>query len=538
MLRGRLLRRSPRPQPLTRPARTSKPPAPRFGCLAASVQMYLTPDGLVRVCCRNWQPLGNVMETSLLDLWRGAGHRDLVARIARDDYSAGCEQCHAETVVEGRTRAYPANFDDFTDAVEAFGDEAGLVWPSRIEFNLSNSCNLMCIQCNGLLSSSIRAHREHLPALPEAYGDQFFTDLEQFIPHLTEAQFAGGEPFLAKESFRVWDLIAELNPDLPVIVVTNATQWSRRIDEVTDRLRMGFTFSIDAINKATYEAIRINARHEVTMANVERYIAKSRACDMPLEVNFCLMPQNHRELPEMLLWAEERGMKVNVSIVRNPVECCLAARSTDELAEVLEHWESWDDRVRPHLGEWNLPVWDDELERIRTWRDAEGEVRRGLYWETLIPIPTVPTRNELGVVPTVSARNELGVVAGVPFTEDDRAAAQAWVEGLAPGVEVHTIDVDDVADDDGEVTAVVIGISTGAAAALGLDADAVVGGPVHLLLDHLQGTFGQVEDLSADEREDGRTDTEMRFERAQVRASAIPRPDAAGATILVAVEPR
>lgn len=520
MLRGRGLRRRARPVELSRPERTKERPAPRHGCLAPSVQLYLTPDGDVRVCCRNARPLGNVMQTSLLDMWRGSGHRDLVARIARDDYSAGCEQCHSETAVEGRTRAYPANFDSFSDAVEMFGDEAGLTWPSRIEFNLSNACNLMCIQCNGLLSSSIRAHRDHLPALPDAYGDAFFADLEQFIPHLTEAQFAGGEPFMAKESFRVWKLIEQLNPTLPVIVVTNATQWNRRIDDITDRLQMGFTFSIDAISKDTYESIRINARHEVTMANVERYIAKARACEMPLEVNFCLMRQNHQEFPEILLWAEEHGMKVNASVVRNPAECSLPALPAQELAAVLEQWEAKEAEVRPFLGKHNLPIWDDELARLRAWCEADGDVRQAMFWETLIPLPT---------------RNDLGVIVGTTVTEEDREAARSWVAELAPDQGLHTMEVDDLVDDDGDVDSVVASISPGLAEVFGVSPEELVGSPATALVDHLQRLFGDLHDTAQDEGVGGRTDIELTFERARVRASSLPRTDAPGASVLVAI---
>ncbi|MCZ7629291.1 MAG: radical SAM protein [Microthrixaceae bacterium] len=231
-------------------------------------------------------------------------------------------QCAAEVDAEGRELAYPSNFDRYGSDL---APERSGRWPLRMEFNLSNSCNLQCIQCNGLLSSSIRLHREGRPPLPTVYDDRFFSDLEEFIPHLVDAQFAGGEPFMAAETYRVWDLIRRLNPGLRCVTVTNATQWNSRVQAVIEELAMGFVFSLDGVTKETYEAVRIGADFDSVMANVERYSTMARRNGQPLEVNYCHMVQNYRELPDVLRWAEERHMRANVSVVRDPESCSLAA---------------------------------------------------------------------------------------------------------------------------------------------------------------------------------------------------------------------
>src|SRR5206468_1414522 len=76
-------------------------------------------------------------------------------------------------------------------------------WPAKLEFALSNTCNLGCIHCSGSLSSVLRA-KEGLPALPHLYGDQFFEDLARYLPHTKQLSFLGGEPFLQQECFRIW----------------------------------------------------------------------------------------------------------------------------------------------------------------------------------------------------------------------------------------------------------------------------------------------------------------------------------------------
>lgn len=344
-------------------------------CLAPAMMLYLDPDGDVRPCCRNHVALGNVGRTRLPDIWWGRNRELLEESVTNLDFSLGCFQCADVMDTEGRELAYPSNFDRYASDL---APERSSRWPLRMEFNLSNSCNLQCIQCNGFLSSSIRLHREGRPPLPKVYDDQFFEDLEAFIPHLVDAQFAGGEPFLAAESFRVWDLVKRLNPELPCMTVTNATQWNRRIQEVIEDLSMGFVFSLDGVTKKTYEAVRIGADFGSVMANVERYSAIANRNERPLEVNYCHMVQNYQSFPDVLRWGEERGMKVNVSVVRDPVECSLAAADDTLLRGVLRTYEMQYDAVAAELMI-NLPAWEEEIVRIRGWLHA-GPGGRVVPW--------------------------------------------------------------------------------------------------------------------------------------------------------------
>src|SRR5690606_6216470 len=69
-------------------------------------------------------------------------------------------------------------------------------YPAVMEFELSNKCNLECVMCKGELSSTIRKQRDKLPPLNTPYDSTFVEQLKEFIPHLKEAKFLGGEPFL------------------------------------------------------------------------------------------------------------------------------------------------------------------------------------------------------------------------------------------------------------------------------------------------------------------------------------------------------
>ena len=312
-------------------------------------------------------PLGNVGSDRLIDIWNGPRRRVLQERLAVDDYSHGCRGCEWEVSGEGRDGSYPQSFD--WGATHLTADPDSGAWPRRMEFNLSNSCNLQCIQCNGDLSSSIRIHREGRPPLAKVYGDEFFEDLRLFLPHLDAAQFAGGEPFLGAENFRAWDLIAEVAPDLRCDVVTNATQWNKRVERVLEKIPMGFTFSIDGITKETYDAVRIDADFDEVMANVDRFCAYARARGTGLALNFCLMAQNFHEFGDLLLFAEERGIAVNVSVVHYPEHCSIARLDRAEIAEIHRFLVAQSDEVLAGLDR-NAATWRTEVARIGSWLEG------------------------------------------------------------------------------------------------------------------------------------------------------------------------
>src|SRR5690606_1382079 len=124
---------------------------------APSLQMHLLPDGDIRACCRNPIPLGNITEQRLPEIWAGVRRAEMVAELAARETPAGCGNCAAEVATEGRRGSYPEVFDLWASRLGR--DRSADPWPVRMEFNLSNRCNLQCIQCSGDLSSAIRIHR-------------------------------------------------------------------------------------------------------------------------------------------------------------------------------------------------------------------------------------------------------------------------------------------------------------------------------------------------------------------------------------------
>jgi MoaA/NifB/PqqE/SkfB family radical SAM enzyme len=212
--------------------------------------MYFNSVGDVANCWLTFdQPEKYTEDRTIKEIWFGAKFSALRDNIKKFDLSSRCGTClnyikngnHVNVLAKAYDNEYPIS--DF---------------PTMMEFELTNTCNLECTMCTGLLSSSIRANREKLPKLRSPYGAKFVSELEDFIPYLHEARFNGGEPFLIKIYYDIWERIIKINPNCKIVVATNGTILTDKVKSVLNRGNFHLNISIDSLNEDNYRQIRIN----------------------------------------------------------------------------------------------------------------------------------------------------------------------------------------------------------------------------------------------------------------------------------------
>jgi molybdenum cofactor biosynthesis enzyme MoaA len=446
-----------------------------------------------------------VATQSLTEIWNGARRRFLVDQLGNGLFPDGCEGCAAEIEIEGRADSYPELFDRRLPLGHPPPDSAAPSalelrppeWPSWMEFNLSNRCNLQCVQCDGELSSAIRIHRERRAPLMSPYGDRFFEELVPFLPHLREAQFAGGEPFLAEENYRVWDLIAEYAAGVTCVVITNATHLTARVERAMESVRMGFTLSIDGVRADTFGGIRVGADLGVVRRNAQRLIAHSRTHGTPISINHCLMPQNVHEFAELLAWADDLDVDVQVSVVRGPAHCSLARLGPTELNAVVDGLRRQHEEIGRHLGR-NRSTWDRELQRISAWANADRRVAEDVW-----------ARSRYAAVLGFEGLGS-GPSDDVPAQRD----LAAW------GGEVHSITV--LSND------LIHRVSPNLPALLGRTERELVGVHVERTRDLLAAALGPLRSYEVTAESENRRDAAATFERATVRLATVPIRDDRG----------
>jgi MoaA/NifB/PqqE/SkfB family radical SAM enzyme len=332
--------------------------AVRALCYAPYTTLYFDVSGNVRVCCHNSRyPVGSILENTIDEIWQGVKVKILRNALKGYEFGPGCDFCRVQTA-ETFSNAAMRRFDRYPVTSEE------PLWPQQMEFSISNTCNLECVMCRGLWSSSIRARREKLPPLPRLYTDAFFESLWKYLPHVKQLKFLGGEPFLITEYYKMWERMIADGISAPCHVTTNGTQYNDKIERVLERIPFSFAVSLDGATKATIESIRVNAKYEEVMKNVQRFRDYARARKTSFTITYCLMRLNWREFGDFCLMADSWGCSVGINTVVNPPEFGIYSLPTVELRKILDAMDTEAQSLGSKLKR-NRGVWFGELERIR-----------------------------------------------------------------------------------------------------------------------------------------------------------------------------
>ena len=304
-------------------------------CHAPESSMYFGRDGMVSACCysraNSW---GRYPDQSIDQIWTSAQARAMRAGMRRNELPGGCELCGDQF--------YARNFKNFL--AQQFDQNArppvepGVArFPVCLEFEASPTNATSSVACAPVFGRpAFRANREHLPPLPLMYDKAFVQQLVPFLPHLKKAKFLGGEPFLVDLYYDIWEHLIELNPECDISITTNGTVYTEKVRRVLEKLNCAVIVSLDSVNKETYESIRKNALLKRTLSNLESFSAINRRKDKGLNLAVCPMTSNYREIPELVSFANQRGMRVFFNTVIFPVEQSIKILPLEVQREIVE----------------------------------------------------------------------------------------------------------------------------------------------------------------------------------------------------------
>jgi MoaA/NifB/PqqE/SkfB family radical SAM enzyme len=193
--------------------------------------------------------------------------------------------------------------------------------------------------------------------------------LEPFIPHLVEAKFLGGEPFLIKTYYQIWDLIIRLNPDIHVSITTNGTILNKRVEEILKKLKAHIIISIDSLDKENYESIRINANFDRVMENLQYYLDYTERRKTTITFAVCPMQQNWREMPFFLELCNERNIRLFFNTVTYPDNASLKSMRHDELTEITDYLKSVKFTEYTKLHKYNNSNYRDLIQQVSYYRN-------------------------------------------------------------------------------------------------------------------------------------------------------------------------
>lgn len=308
-------------------------PAPRL-CYAPYSNIFFNTEGRAIVCCKNTKVvLGRYPDNNLHSMWFGGKVAALRDYIQHHDLSHGCYKCR-EALHSGNYGSMTAAGFDFLRAWPASD------YPRMMEFELSNVCNLECVMCSGRVSSGIRKHREGMSALEMKYDQGFVDQLHEFIPHLKQARFYGGEPFLIDIYYDIWSAIIKKNPAVDLYVLTNGTVLNDRVKRLLDKGNFTINVSMDSFQKKLYEEIRKNANYEETFANLHFFSELMKKRKRRLTLFITPMRMNWKEIPHMVEQCSLWDIDVYFSPAYFPETVSLWNLAPERLDEIIAHYRS------------------------------------------------------------------------------------------------------------------------------------------------------------------------------------------------------
>jgi len=297
-------------------------------CIAAHNNMYFTTEGRVAPC---WLLVGHVDQwsnkRSMKDVWFGDKFVKLRKDLEAGVFESQCRICKQK--IEADTWPLALAYDGFS--VKEY--------PTLLELELSNQCNLECVMCEGRLSSGIRKNRDKLPPLPMIYDDGFLDQIKEFIPHLEELRFNGGEPFAQKIVHDICMLVADINPSLRINIATNGTVYNKQVRKILDRCNISLNISIDSLTKDIYEKVRVNGDFNELMSNFEIFKEYCHSNDRGLSVMVNPMRDNWWEMPRFVEFTNSHKVHLWFNTIHHPEHLSIWSLPSEQLKNILDTLE-------------------------------------------------------------------------------------------------------------------------------------------------------------------------------------------------------
>jgi MoaA/NifB/PqqE/SkfB family radical SAM enzyme len=200
-------------------------------------------------------------------------------------------QRHVSGVIpEARINLYP-------DALNALKDDYTMPFEiPTMELKLNNLCNLKCRMCHPGDSTSwndwseikdfykdegrviyqlVKDHNLENKPLLDKFEDNpnWWTSLEKNLPYFRRVEFAGGEPLMDPQHYRILDMLAPYGDQIEIKYATNLTTLgknNRTIWEYWPKFKsVAVNVSIDGIGDS-YEYIRGNASWAELINNIKQ----------------------------------------------------------------------------------------------------------------------------------------------------------------------------------------------------------------------------------------------------------------------------
>ncbi len=269
-------------------------------CMHPFTGLATREDGAIKVCCRS-HPIGFIQDSSLEEIWNNEKMQRIRKQILNGERPPECEPCfsledqgveslrqrHINGVIpEARINLYPNT---------EFKEIMSFEFPT-MEIKLNNLCNLKCRMCHPMDSTSwndweqvehfYKKENNYLVPVIDKLGlkssrylcpfedtDNWWSSFEKLLPHFRRVEFAGGEPLMDPQHYKILDMLKPYAENIEIKYATNGTTLGiskgRTIHDYWPYFRsVAVNVSLDGIHDV-YNHIRTNSNFAEVEKNIK-----------------------------------------------------------------------------------------------------------------------------------------------------------------------------------------------------------------------------------------------------------------------------
>jgi len=333
-------------------------------CIIPWIHMHAFPDGRAFPCCLSEPdfPVGNLKEQTMREVWNGEQYKQMRVNMLNEKPCKECNKCYEQeqTGFFSMRNSSNKNFGHHIGLVDATKED-GTYEDFKLRYydiRFSNLCNFRCRTCGGIFSSNWHKDEVDLgwnPPYPSIMyagkeeGDMW-EQMQEHIPHLEQIYFAGGEPLIMKEHWKILDeLVKRKMFHVRLIYNTNFSEMKFKQREVFELWKQFECVSIGASLDGSYargEYIRKGQDWEQTVANRRKMLEVCPNVDFYVSSTVSIfnawhLPDFHREWVDLGLL---RPMDWNINILQHPFRFrvdLLPREYKDRIKEKIEKHLEW-----------------------------------------------------------------------------------------------------------------------------------------------------------------------------------------------------
>jgi len=332
----------------------------RTFCIYPWIHLHAYPTGEAYPCCHAEMgvgQVGNCRENTLEEIWTDVPMQRLRTDMLSETPNAACTRCYEQEesgFFSGR-RSANKHHGHHVKKLETNPFEM-TYWDIRF----SNLCNLKCRSCGHIFSSQWYQDQAKLAGPAWKLNNtvlnyagrtetDMWTQLEPHLDYVEQIYFAGGEPLLMEEHYRILDeLVKKKRFDVRLIYNTNFTHTDLKGNSVFEYWKQFDSVAVGAsldASGARGEYIRKGTDWTVVEQNRRDMLAICPQVDFYISPTLSIMnawhlPDFHRD------WVAKgliRAQDLNVNILQDPVhyriDIAPAAYKGALLARYREHIE-------------------------------------------------------------------------------------------------------------------------------------------------------------------------------------------------------